>query len=67
MNKIPPSHPSIPEPDSLTSEKEPIRKAQEEYLDDHAGPSMDKSEYERLGGHPAQPAREGEGERPTHS
>ena len=65
MNKIPPSHESTPEPDSLTSEKEPIRKSQEEYIDDQAGPSIDKSEYEQRGGKTPEPAREQEGERPT--
>ncbi len=68
MNKIPPSHPSIPEPDSLTSEKEPIRKAQEEYLDDQAGPSMDKSEYERWAGKaPRNPRARGKASVRRHS
>ena len=65
MNKIPPSHPTQPEPDSLTSEKEPIRKSQEEFVDDQATPSIDKSEYEQRGETTPQPAREQEGERPT--
>jgi hypothetical protein len=66
MNKIPPSHESTPEPDSLTSEKPPIRKSQEEFVDDQAGPSMDVSEYKEHGGKIPEPAREQEGERPTH-
>ncbi len=46
MNEIPPKHDTPPEPQSTTSEKFPIRKSQEEFVDDMAGPSMDKSEYE---------------------
>ena len=65
MNKIPPSHPTQPEPDSLTGEKTPIRKSQEEFVDDQASPSIDKSEYEQRGGKVPEPAREQEGERPT--
>ena len=41
-----PRHDSPPEPESLTSEKPPIRVSQEEYVDDMARPSKDKSEYE---------------------
>ena len=41
-----PSHDSQPEPESTTSEKPPIRVSQEEYVDDMARPSKDKSEYE---------------------
>lgn len=64
MNKIPPSHDSTPEPDSLTSEKPPIRKSQEEFVDDQASPSMDISEYKaREGGKTSEPGREREGER----
>lgn len=47
MNQIPPKHDTPPEPQTTTGEKPPIRKAQEEYLDDMAGPSIDKSEYEQ--------------------
>ena len=39
-----------PEPQSDSSEKPPIRKSQEEFVDDMAGPSMDKSEYEQRKG-----------------
>lgn len=46
MNQIPPKHETPPQPVALTPEKEAIRVSQEEYLDDMAGPSMDKSEYE---------------------
>ena len=46
MNEIAPKHDTLPEPGSDSSEKAPIRKSQEEYVDDMAGPSMDKSEYE---------------------
>ena len=48
MNELPPKHDTPPEPQSTTSEKFPIRKSQEEFVDDMAGPSMDKSEYEAL-------------------
>lgn len=41
-----PPHDTEPEPESTTSEKESIRVSQEEYLDDTAPPSKDKSEYE---------------------
>ena len=41
-----PPHDSQPEPESTTSDKPPIRVSQEEYVDDMARPSMDKSEYE---------------------
>ena len=41
-----PPHDSPPGPESTTSEKPPIRVSQEEYVDDMARPSMDKSEYE---------------------
>lgn len=41
-----PPHDPPPEPKSLTSEKPPIRVSQEEFVDDMARPSMDKSEYE---------------------
>ncbi len=51
MNELPPIHDTPPEPTSDSSEKPPIRKAQEEYVDDMAGPSMDKSEYEQRKGH----------------
>lgn len=50
MNELPPDHDTLPEPKSDSSEKSPIRKAQEEYMDDIAGPSMDKSEYEQRKG-----------------
>lgn len=46
MNQIPPKHETPPQPVALTPEKETIRVSQEEYLDDMAGPSIDKSEYE---------------------
>ncbi len=46
MNEIAPKHDTLPEPESTSGEKPPIRKSQEEYVDDMAGPSMDKSEYE---------------------
>lgn len=60
MNEIPPRHDTPPEPQTTTGEKPPIRKAQEEYLDDMAGPSIDKSEYEP-GKHPAaRPATDAE-------
>ncbi len=65
MNKIPPSHESTPEPQSLTREGDPFRKSQEEFVDDQASPSIDKSEYEANGGKTPEPAREQEGERPT--
>lgn len=40
------THPSEtePEPKSTTSEKPPIRKAQEEFIGDEAQPSKDRSE-----------------------
>ena len=41
-----PPHDTPPEPESTTSEKFPIRVSQEEYVDDMARPSRDKSEYE---------------------
>ena len=41
-----PSHDTPPQPESLTSEKFPIRVSQEEFVDDMARPSKDKSEYE---------------------
>ena len=47
MNEIPPKHETPPEPQTTTGEKPPIRKSQEEYIDDMAGPSIDKSEYDR--------------------
>lgn len=50
MNEIPPAHETQPEPESESSEKYPIRKSQEEFVDDMASPSMDKSEYEARGG-----------------
>ncbi len=50
MNEIPPKHETPPEPHSESSEKPPIRKSQEEFVDDMAGPSMDKSEYEQRKG-----------------
>ncbi len=46
MNEIPPKHETPPQPVALTPEKETIRVSQEEFVDDMAGPSMDKSEYE---------------------
>ncbi len=46
MNEIPPAHDTPPEPESESSEKFPIRKSQEEFVDDMASPSVDKSEYE---------------------
>ena len=52
MNEIPPKHESTKEPHTDTGEKPTIRKSQEEYIDDMAGPSVDKSEYEP-GKHPA--------------
>ena len=54
MNEIPPKHETPPQPVGLTPEKETIRVSQEEFVDDMAGPSMDKSEYESNKG--AQPA-----------
>ena len=56
MNEIPPSHQTSPEPQTTTGEKPPIRKSQEEYIDDMAGPSMDKSEYEQDKRAPLRPA-----------
>ena len=53
MNQIPPRHDTPPEPQTTTGEKPPIRKSQEEYLDDMAGPSIDKSEYEASKKNPA--------------
>ena len=50
MNEIASKHDTPPEPESSSSEKFPIRKSQEEYVDDMAGPSMDKSEYEARSG-----------------
>lgn len=46
MNEIPPKHETPPQPVALTPEKETIRVSQEEFVDDMAGPSLDKSEYE---------------------
>ena len=46
MNEIPTRHETPAEPQTTTGEKPPIRKSQEEYIDDMAGPSIDKSEYE---------------------
>ena len=46
MNQIPPKHETPDEPQTATGEKPPIRKSQEEYIDDMAGPSIDKSEYQ---------------------
>ena len=43
MNQIPPRHDTPPEPQTTTGEKPPIRKSQEEYIDDMAGPSMDRA------------------------
>ena len=51
MNELPSKHDTPPEPQSDSTEKSPIRKSQEEYVDDLAGPSMDKSEYEQRKGH----------------
>jgi hypothetical protein len=46
-----PSNPGSPdEPKTDSGEKESIRKSQEEFIDDMAQPSMDKSEYEKLKG-----------------
>ena len=56
MNEIPPSHETPEEPQTTTGEKPPIRKSQEEYIDDMAGPSMDKSEYEQGKHAPLRPA-----------
>ena len=54
MNEIPPKHETPPQPVALTPEKETIRVSQEEFVDDMAGPSMDKSEYEEnKGEHPS--------------
>ncbi len=50
MNEIASKHDTPPEPESSSSEKFPIRKSQEEFVDDMASPSMDKSEYEERGG-----------------
>ncbi len=50
MNELPTPHDTPPEPTSESSEKPPIRVSQEEFVDDMAGPSMDKSEYEQRGG-----------------
>ncbi len=57
MSNLPPEKDSPREPDSTTREKDSIRKTQEEYVDDMAAPSMDKSEYAERQGH-------SEGERP---
>ncbi len=61
MNEIPPKHETPPQPVALTPEKETIRVSQEEFVDDMAGPSIDKSEYE-TGGKPvaARPATDGD-------
>ena len=61
MNEISPKHDTPPEPQSTSSEKFPIRKSQEEFVDDMAGPSMDKSEYEEAEEQPAlRPASDAE-------
>ena len=62
MNELPPKHDTPPEPQSTTSEKFPIRKSQEEFVDDMAGPSMDKSEYDARKGElpPLRPASDAE-------
>ncbi len=54
-----PRHDTPPEPESLTSEKPPIRVSQEEFVDDMAQPSKDKSEYEAE--QAADPAASGKG------
>ncbi len=59
MNEIPPAHETPPEPESESSEKFPIRKSQEEFVDDMASPSIDKSEYQ---GGPAQTQRRDDSE-----
>lgn len=61
MNNLPPAHETPKEPKSDTVEKPEIRKSQEEFIDDMARPSMDKSEYERS---KAEPGRAPEGEHP---
>ncbi len=62
MNELPPKHETPPQPVALTPEKETIRVSQEEFVDDMAGPSMDKSEYEAAKGRsPAsRPATDGD-------
>ena len=62
MNQIPPKHETPPQPVALTPEKETIRVSQEEFVDDMAGPSMDKSEYEASKGtaHGLRPATDGD-------
>ena len=61
MNEIPPKHETPPQPVALTPEKETIRVSQEEFVDDMAGPSMDKSEYEAGNKQPAlRPATDGD-------
>ena len=62
MNEIPPKHETPPQPVALTPEKETIRVSQEEFVDDMAGPSMDKSEYEANKGkpHALRPASDGD-------
>lgn len=62
MNEIPPKHETPPQPVALTPEKETIRVSQEEFVDDMAGPSMDKSEYESTKGHTPElrPATDGD-------
>lgn len=42
-----PQRKTNPEPRSTTEEKPPIRKAQPEYLQDQASPSMNESDYRR--------------------
>lgn len=53
MNELPPKHETPPQPVALTPEKETIRVSQEEFVDDMAGPSMDKSEYDASKGRDA--------------
>ena len=67
MNEIPPKHETQPQPVALTPEKETIRVSQEEFVDDMAGPSMDKSEYEATKGSTPKlrPATDGD-EAPRH-
>ena len=67
MNELPPKHETPDEPVSLTPEKPEIRVSQEEFIDDMAAPSMDKSEYaSQKAGKPAgRPASDGE-ETPRH-
>ena len=57
MNELPPKHETPDEPKSLTPAKPEIRVSQEEFIDDMAAPSMDKSEYagqkgEKIAGRP---------------